>query len=208
MEELKRKIKDFTFYVERVKAIRDEKQHQLDLKQQQRQKFNVEIDELKAVGLLLEKCNITARKVIKDEVESLVSNALQSVFEDPTITFNIEFTSRRNQIEADFSLSFIKDEKRVKGNIKDTYGGGVVDVVSMSLRLILMELLKIDGPILLDEPGRMISREYVENFGKFLYSICKKFDRQIILITHNTELAEYANKKITVGIKDGKTWIK
>lgn len=207
MRELQRKVKDFVLSVERTKAIHGEKRQQLDSKVLRRQTLVADMDELKDVGLLLEKCNITARQTIKNEVESLVTGALQSVFEDPTITFNIEFTSRRNQVEADFFLSFVDRGKKIEGDITETYGGGVVDVIALSLRLILMELLKVDGPILLDEPGRFVSVEYVENFGKFLHSICKKFDRQIILITHNSKLAEFADKKIKVGIRGGKSWV-
>lgn len=209
MEELKKKIKDYRRDAERQKTIRDEKQRLLSQKESQRVQLSNEIDELQAVNILLEKCNITARETLKTEIETLVTSALQAVFEDPTRQFSIVFTPRRNQIEADFFCSRQgQDEtEQIKGDIKNTYGGGVVDVVSIALRMILMELLKINGPIILDEPGKAISEQYVQNFGKFLHSMCRKFNRQMILITHNEKLSEYADKKIKVDIRNGQSEI-
>lgn len=203
MNELRKKIKDFTVYVAQMVAVKAEKQKQFTLKVNKQTQLKRDITELRDVSLLLEKCNIAARTVIKTEVEALITKALQSIFEDPTITFNIEFTSRRNQIEADFSLSFIHDSKKIEGDIMDTYGGGVVEVIATVLRFTLMELLKINGPIFLDEPGRMVSAQYDENFSKFLHAICKKFNRQVILITHNQKLAAYADKRIEVRLEKG-----
>ena len=83
---------------------------------------------------LLEQCNIAARDFVKVEVEQLVTQGLRSIFEDDTIQFNIDFVMKRNQIEAEFTLSREEDETKIQGDILSTYGGGVVDVISISLR--------------------------------------------------------------------------
>lgn len=205
MKELKQKIKDYRLNAERQKAIKDEKLNQLSQKENQQVQLSKDIEELQAVNLLLEKCNITARETLKTEIETLVTSALQAVFEDPTRQFTIVFTPKRNQIEAEFfcSKQGQDDTEQIKGDIKNTYGGGVVDVVSIALRMILMELLKINGPIVLDEPGKAVSKEFIPNFGRFLNSMCHRFNRQMILITHNDILANYGNKTIKVDIKNG-----
>jgi len=196
------KIQKFSSDVVRIRALLDAKTADLSIAQAEQAALVTSSAELREVNALLEKCNITARKLIKTEIESLVTSAIQMVFEDPTMYFNIAFVPRRNQIEADFTISHrvtkdnIVEESVLDDDIRETSGGGVVDVVSTALRIILMELFKIEGPIILDEPGRMISEQYIDNFGKFLVAICKQFNRQIILITHNNRLAEYADNKI------------
>ncbi|KKM99144.1 hypothetical protein LCGC14_1150900 [marine sediment metagenome] len=153
---------------------------------------------LTSVLLLLEQCNIAARDFVKVEVEQLVTQGLRSIFEDDTIQFNIDFITKRNQIEAEFTLSREEDKTRIQGDILSTYGGGVVDVISISLRIIIMQLMKVKGPLILDEPGKNISAQFISAFGKFLTEVSNTFDRQIVMITHNSKLVEFANNIIEV----------
>lgn len=147
---------------------------------------------------LLEQCNIAARDFVKVEVEQLVTQGLRSIFEDPTIQFNINFITKRNQVEAEFTLSSEEDETRIQGDILSSRGGGVVDVISISLRIIIMQLMKVKGPLVLDEPGKYISAQFIGAFGKFLTEVSNTFDRQIIMITHNDKLVEFASNTIEV----------
>ena len=147
---------------------------------------------------LLEQCNIAARDFVKVEVEQLVTQGLRSIFENPTIQFNIDFVTKRNQVEAEFTLSREEDGARIQGDILSTHGGGVVDVISISLRIIIMQLMKVKGPLVLDEPGKYISAQFIGAFGKFLTEVSNTFDRQMIMITHNDKLTEFANNIIEV----------
>lgn len=200
IDNLQQKIKNFILYTERTSALYEDKQKQLDTNQRKYLKLFEDLEEVKAANLLLEKCNIASRELIKKEVESLVTSALVSVFEDNTFKFHVDFISRRNQVEAEFSVSSMMGERYTAGDIMNSRGGGVVDIVATALRIVLMELLKIDGPLILDEPCRMVSAKYMENLGKFLHTVSQKFDRQIILITHNEKLAEYATRKFEVNL--------
>jgi DNA repair exonuclease SbcCD ATPase subunit len=182
----------------REKTRQDEARKQLDslvvacttLEQQQ--------EILQAALNLLEQSNIVSRDYMKSEIEKLVSQGLRIIFENPYIDFSINFTTKRNQTEAEFIISKGKDGERITGDILYGNGGGVVDIVSISLRIIIMQLLKVQGPLLLDEPGKNISTQYVGNFGKFLTQISKTFNRQIIMITHNEKLAMFANSILEV----------
>lgn len=154
---------------------------------------------LRASRNLLEKSNIISRNHVKEEVEKLVTQGLRTIFEDPHIEFNIVFTTKRNQTEADFFVARGENSSnRITGDILSTHGGGLVDIISISLRIIIMQLLHIKGPLLLDEPGKNISAQFIHNFGTFLTQIAKTFDRQIIMITHNEQLAMFAEKTFKV----------
>lgn len=151
---------------------------------------------------LLEQSNIVSRDFVKTEVEKLVTQGLRAIFADPNIEFKIDFVTKRNQTEADFVI--IKGEKeQISGDILYTSGGGLVDIISISLRMIIMQLLKVKGPLLLDEPGKFISAQYIENFGRFLTQISKTFNRQIIMITHNEKLASFADNLLKVSQSNG-----
>ncbi|MCK4358991.1 MAG: hypothetical protein KAW92_09655 [Candidatus Cloacimonetes bacterium] len=188
--------------LERVKGRYEEKKRVLDETTNRLKENEKKIDIYEGINLLFEKASVIARRKIKDEIELLVTHGLRSVFEDSSIEFKVDFVSRRNQIEADFYLEWVEAEKRIKGNILDTYGGGIVDIISIILRLVVLELANVPGPLFLDEPGKMISEQFISNFGKFLIELSKTFKRQIILITHNSVLAEYANKMFEVYLNE------
>lgn len=201
-EQLKNLLNTESLKLERVKGRYEEKNRILDETTNRLEENEKRIDVYKGINLLFEKASVIARRKIKDEIELLVTHGLRSVFEDPSIEFKVDFVSRRNQIEADFYLEWTEAGKRIKGNIADTYGGGIVDIISIILRLVVLELSGISGPLFLDEPGKMISEQFVPNFGKFLIELSRTFKRQIILITHNSVLAEYANKMFEVSLNE------
>jgi DNA repair exonuclease SbcCD ATPase subunit len=146
------------------------------------------------VQLLLSKSSEFAREQLKQKIEETVTAALRSVFEDGGISFNIELSSGTNPSATWQVISSYKDFE-VVANPEDARGGGVTDVVSLALRLALLELArpKHEGPVILDEPGKMISREYLPNVAAFLSKYGEKTGRQIIMVTHHRILADAAD---------------
>lgn len=140
----------------------------------------------------------TVRREVKGKIEKLVSSVLTNVFEEP-FQFKIDIVRRRNQVEVDFDIS----SRAMEGDILGVRGGGIADVVSIALRIILAEMFKIKGPLILDEPLRMVSEEYLPNVASFLVELSKKFDRQIICITHNKTLAAAASKQFRIRLEKG-----
>lgn len=151
---------------------------------------------------------------IKKYVEPIITEALEFVFSQ-YLKFHIIFFNRRNQVEIDFVVArnekmeeeyqrLIKDPVNnadeiailVKDatNINYMYGGAINQVLSLILRLVIVEMLKVKGPILFDEPTSMVSEEYSTRLGHLLLSLSKKFNRQYVLITHSNSLASYASK--------------
>lgn len=85
-------------------------------------------------------------------------------------------------------------------SIMDEYGGGYVDVIAFALRIALLELLHIPGPVILDESFKMVSRDhgFAERAGRFLRQLSEDLGRQIILVTHNDEIASSAHRRLRV----------
>ena len=155
-----------------------------------------QIDIFDKVQILLQKTSEYARQQAKDRIESVVSEALNVVF-GGNHSFVIDLGIRAGQPVADYWLNdgstFTKLEKPDYDR-----GGGKVDIISLALRLAIGEMEGITGPLFLDEVGKHVSKEYAPNVAYFLKQYSAQFNRQIILITHNVDLAEIGETSISV----------
>jgi DNA repair exonuclease SbcCD ATPase subunit len=163
---------------------------------------------------LLELFIRTTEVSIREYVEPVVTEALEFVF-CQGLKFHLLFASRRNQVEVDFIIVRTADsealyqkciqnptkhatqlEQLVKStkHINITYGGAINQVLALVLRLVLLELLQVKGPVCLDEPTSAVGEEYSARVGQLISSLSQRFNRQYILITHSKTLAGYANK--------------
>lgn len=145
----------------------------------------------KAVELLTVVQKVSQEK-IKEGFEGLITHALHYVFENDT-SFELAFSRRGNLQELDFN---IKKPGFVEAyDMLDTNSGGVINIVSSTLRLVLMEINtpKIEGFLLLDEPFTGVSEDgenYLERAKDFIQEIHEKLNRQIIIISHEKIYAE------------------
>ncbi|MCM1564898.1 MAG: hypothetical protein NC238_02880 [Dehalobacter sp.] len=178
-----------------AKGKRDQLSEQLRSKQSELTSVNSNVSTWEQVQLLLSRSSEYAREQLKQKIEETVTAALRSVFEDPGISFSIELGQSGGNPTANWQVISSYKDYEVAANPEDARGGGVTDVVSLALRLSLLELArpKHDGPVILDEPGKMISREYLPNVAAFLSKYGEKTGRQIIMITHHGILADAAD---------------
>jgi hypothetical protein len=130
-------------------------------------------------------------------ISNLVSMALESIFPNP-YEFKLEFVIRRNKTEAD--LWFVKNGERV--NPLMAAGGGVVDVAAFALRIALWSLgnPKSRNIIILDEPFRFLSNDLQPKASLLLKELSDKLNLQILMITHNQNLVEAADKVFNINI--------
>jgi len=148
-----------------------------------------------------------AREQAKEGMERVVSWALQSVF-GPEISFEVSLEERREQPEADFfAVSTYGGTTPVRTEPTEARGGGVVDVISLALRCVLLERTRMGGPLILDEPGKHVSEEYARALGELIRAMSEEAGRQIIIITHNTELAETGEIAYRVELRNGESQV-
>lgn len=152
------------------------------------------------VSALLEQVGEVARLQTKQEIEALITHGLRSVLEDSHITFQIALEYKRKQLEARFGLMWDDDSRSPIWDIPNEAGGGIADVISVLLRLVLLELLCIEGPLVLDEPAKMLSTQHIPAFGQLLSQLSKRFGRQMIVVTHNQDLVNFADKRFQVSL--------
>jgi len=161
---------------------------------------------LEKVRILLQQAADHIRHQAKEQLEVTVTRALQYVF-GPSFRFKIQLEEHGGNPSAEFYVVTEWEGKTICNKPQDARGGGVVDLLSLALRIALMEQMtpRVQGPIVLDEPGKHVSEDYVVPFVQLLKSLSDTFGRQIIMVTHNTDLTESADVAFEVRQKQGRS---
>ncbi len=185
-------------------GARDLLQGQLAEKEVELAKVREDIATWEQVQALFAKVSEFAREQLKTRIEETVTAALLAVFGEG-LTFRINMRTSNGQPAADWQVVSQYGDLEVAASPEDARGGGITDIVSLALRLAMLELVKPKpgGPVILDEPAKMVSAEYAGNLAYFLKQYAARTGRQVIMVTHNTALAEVADKSYLVTQKDG-----
>ncbi|MDO6355454.1 ATPase [Caloramator sp. CAR-1] len=180
-----------------LKKNKDEEEEKL-------KKLELEIDNLKKVKILLQKTSQFAREQSKKQMEYLITQCLQYIF-DSKMEFFIDIKEKGEKIEAEFYVISEQNNNKIITKPQDSRGGGVVDIISLAIRIAMMEIHypKIEGPLILDEPAKHVSDDYIVNVAEFLKNVSSMFNRQIIMVTHNSHLLESGDYVYRVTLNNG-----
>jgi DNA repair exonuclease SbcCD ATPase subunit len=187
---------------DQLQQLLNEAQSRLAETERQRELFD-------RVKVLLQESAEHARMQAKVQLEGLVTNALQYVF-GPLFRFEIELSDHGGKPVAEFFVVTDWEGTPVKTKPQEARGGGIVDITSLALRVAMIETFRPrpEGPLILDEPGKHVSAEYVVPMLEFLQSVSGMFGRQVILVTHNNHLTEGADQAFEVALASGETRVR
>src|SRR5690606_19011790 len=93
--------------------------------------IQLQIDLIEKVSLLLQRTSEFARNQAKIQIESLVTNCLQYIFES-NIEFKIEIEELYGKPNAEFFVITETDNMIIKTKPEQSRGGGVVDIISLA----------------------------------------------------------------------------
>jgi len=135
---------------------------------------------------------LETQKQLEFHIASVVTAALKAVFGNEAYEMKVEFVERRNTTECD--LFFEKDGRRYKP--MDASGGGAVDVAAFALRVAAwsMKKPKLRNTIILDEPLRFLSKDLQAKASRILKELSEQLGIQFIIVTHEEELTDAADK--------------
>lgn len=201
MDDLNDKLENLKTFVLREQGKRDKLLEQLHENKKEIEEIILEQELLDKVVILFQKTSEFARLQAKKQIETLVTKCLQYVFETD-IEFLIELDELRGKANAEFYVINSTEDMIIKTKPELSRGGGVVDIISLALRIAFLQIHKprIEGPLILDEPAKHLSEEYVYNVGDFLKQTSEMFNRQIIMVTHNQHLSAISNKAYRVDL--------
>ena len=151
-------------------------------------------DIMSAVGII-------SQQEIKTIIEELVSQALQGIFGD-NYSFELEDKILRNKPETEFYV--IIDGRR--RSLKEDLGVGVVDIVSIALRVILWAISnpRTDNVLILDEPVRALhSKDMLESCGQMFKKLSEMLGLQFIIVSDVDELLGSADRIYRVNQNKG-----
>ncbi len=202
-EELSQELNSLQDFMSREEGKRDKLIEKYDENSIKLREIISELELLEKVTILFQKTSEYARLQAKRQIETLVTKCLQYVFEN-NIEFVIELEELRNKANAEFYVTSDSNGIIIKTKPELSRGGGVVDIVSLALRIAFLQIHKpqIEGPLILDEPAKHVSEDYIYNVGEFLKQTSEIFGRQILMVTHNNYLAAIGNKAYRVEYKD------
>lgn len=203
INELDRQIEHFKNYTSRELGKKEKLDEQLNFYLKEYSHIISQIELLEKVVTLFQKTSEFARNQAKSQIENLVTKCLQFIFES-NVKFTIEIEDLRNKANAEFFVVDETEDLKIKTKPELSRGGGVVDIVSLALRIAFLQIHKpsIQGPLILDEPAKHVSQEFINNVGEFLKQTSEMFNRQIIMITHDNYLASLSDKSYRVNLID------
>lgn len=148
----------------------------------------------------IQKCANHQRSIVKDKVQNVISDALKEIYGDQ-YSIQFDYSMKRNKTSVDIYLT----KHTQLGNVirkQDGFGGGVSDVISLPLKLLVLMALKDNSKILIaDEPGKHMDQR-IDKFGYFLRAVSQKLGVQLIILTHHESLAQFADSVYQISMKN------
>ena len=151
---------------------------------------------LKAIELLtlVQRCT---KELICEIFTNIVSKALVFIYQDDRYKFELEFGKRGNLSE--LSLQLKTPDMQKSHSILNCRAGGHKDVISLALRLVLLEISHNKGFLFFDEPyKRLDNEETIQKAIEFVQETQRDTNRQIFIITHKEEVVNSVTNPIVI----------
>lgn len=149
------------------------------------------------ISLLLNETTKKARERIITPLESMATLALRNIVGELNSEIKIDLTEKSGKPYAEIKLEKMINNEKSSQDIVSANGGGYADTVSAILRQIFMEETNepvIQGASFLDEPSKMVDAISSGEFANFLKTLSVDFNRQNIIVTHDSNIMNVADK--------------
>lgn len=166
-----------------------------------------DIDVYEKVTALLNSLGETRQEKAQKVIEDMVTRGLQMVF-DPTLSFHITQSVKGKQSIVDFTVRSTFKNQVIETPVLESRGGGLAATVGFLLRVVVLLLqsgTQKSNVLILDETFAHVSADRLDALGEFLRDLVDRTGIQIIMVTHQTEFLEYADKVYRFSQVDGKT---
>ncbi len=202
IQDVKDKYEALKAYYYSQRGRKKQLEHEKSRLEEELQRILDHLDVLEKVRVLLQRVSEYAREQARQQIETLVTHCLQYIF-NSDMEFKIEIEEVRGRPEAEFYVVNNMNGTLLKTRPQEARGGGVVDIISLALRIAMLQCSNETGmgPIILDEPAKHVSEEYIAHVGEFLRQISKIYGRQVIMVTHNRHLSEIADKSYRIELQ-------
>lgn len=166
------------------------------ISQHEIEEYKKSIDLYKKCVELIQLVQVVTRNKVKEQFEDLVTSALKFVFGNG-YEFKLEFDRRGSLSTMDFKI--ITPEHNEPSDPLKCESGGLIYLISLILRVVIMEVNKMPGFIICDETLKGLDPERIARANEFIHQLSEKTGRQILFISHEEEIKN--NSKNVIEIK-------
>lgn len=183
---------------ESLKRQVDKQSGMLDELRSRRKSLDLEISTLISDQNLLQETHEVLKTLLDKmshdnvgQIESLVTFGLQTIFGHvyDDIRFFFKKSVKRDLLHYEPMLSV----DGVEASLDDSFGGGMLCVISFILRLIVVTNLGLYPLIVGDEIFAGVSEEFQKNCSEFLRVMAERMNCDFLLVTHQEQFAENAH---------------
>src|SRR3972149_774820 len=167
-------------------------------------KLSSKIKDYKNTRTILNESIKIVHQKFKEKIEHVITNAIRTIF-DRDLTCNLIYEEKYNEIVTHIIIKEDNNEL----DPKDEMGGSIVNVISFVFRIILWHFSspRPRNVFILDEPftwtGKLISF-----IGMILKDFSRRFNFQVILITHDNNLIEFGDRVFKVSMKNKRSIVR
>jgi DNA repair ATPase RecN len=159
-------------------------------------------EELEKVIVILTQAATTSRDNARAHFEKIITDALQFVSQSSDYEFVIKELTGRAKASYEFYIKSTVNGVECIQKPEDANGGGFVDIISVAAKYAYLEIFNdpkiMSGTLLYDEPGKMISEQMSVKFAEYIKFLGNHYGRQTIMVTHNDNLSNVADKTFVV----------
>lgn len=189
-------VRDLAMTVARAEGARQARIAQRDAARAEVERLTARKQDIDQAVALIQGVAAATQDQLRVRLEDITQTALDVVFPG-TYTFKVEFTPRRGRTEVDMWLD--KDGTRM--DPLDSNGGGVVDVISLALRICCLTLSQNARVLLLDEPFKFIRGKARQRLGDMLKAISRKLGIQVIMVADVSDTGIIPDREFRVSMK-------
>jgi len=162
----------------------------------QADRLETESSSSKMKSELYSKCSEIFKKWLEDSMErnvgsmaDLATTGLRHVIPDQELIFKIKQEPKYNRM----SMRFVLEQDGVEGDPINSYGGGAAVVVSLILRIAVMQRMGMGNLLILDESMVALANVYVPSAASFIRKLAEQAGVNILMVTHNPEFLASAH---------------
>jgi DNA repair exonuclease SbcCD ATPase subunit len=152
-------------------------------------------------SLFLQSLSESSRIQILEKISGIVTDALQTV-KDKNLVFQMNLVTKANQPTLDMTI--LDKLSGQSYDVINSFGGGICDVISLSLRVALLAKWQpqLSRILILDESCKHVAQKDQELLAEFVRRLSEALSIQFVWISHSSVLQQAAHKIFEI-TKDG-----
>jgi ABC-type dipeptide/oligopeptide/nickel transport system ATPase component len=128
-------------------------------------------------------------------VEKLQTEGLQEIFYNQNLAVRAEVEESRGKVAVTLlTATTLENGAVVEGVADQSFGGSVLTMQSILMRITVIFRRDMRPLLLLDETMVAVANKYVDRAARFLSTLCKRLGLDILLITHDEALVSAAHR--------------